>query len=64
MKKGLVLAAFAAMLVLASPASAASVTPTSVAGNPSCEGGVKIEPVADGTYAVPGGSITLSPLCR
>jgi hypothetical protein len=59
MRKGLFLAVLGALLVLASPASAAHVTPTTIAGNPSCEGGTKIEPVADGTYAVPGGSITI-----
>jgi hypothetical protein len=60
MKKGLVVAAvLAGLLVLAPTANAALVTPTTIAGNPSCAGGTKIEPVADGTFAVPGGSITI-----
>ena len=33
-------------------ANAASVAPTFVAGNPACADGTKIEPVADGTYAI------------
>jgi len=39
--------------LVAQPASAAHWTSaTAVSGNPSCVGGTKIEPVADGTYAV------------
>jgi hypothetical protein len=59
MRKGLILAALAALLALPTAANAAVVAPTFVAGNPSCVGGTKIEPVADGTFAVPGGSITI-----
>jgi hypothetical protein len=59
MRKGLILAAFAVLLALPLAAQAALVTPTFIAGNPSCVGGTKIEPVADGTFAVPGGSITI-----
>jgi hypothetical protein len=61
MRKSLVTAALVGALVLVmAPASmAAQVTPTLLAGNPSCAGGVKIEPVADGTFAVPGGTITI-----
>lgn len=36
-------------------ASATHVTPTFLAGNPSCAGGLKIEPVQDGTF----GAITI-----
>lgn len=50
MKRGLILAALGALLVLAPSASAASVAPTFIAGNPSCVGGTKIEPVVDGTF--------------
>jgi hypothetical protein len=46
-------------LVIAPGATAAQVEPLFIAGNPSCAGGTKIEPVADGTFAVPGGSITI-----
>ncbi|MEU0462811.1 hypothetical protein ABZ215_02285 [Amycolatopsis sp. NPDC006131] len=31
-------------------ASAASVTPVFISGNPSCDGGIKIDPVVSGTY--------------
>lgn len=37
-------------------ASAASVEPSLINGNPSCEGGLKIEPVTSGTY----GPVTIS----
>jgi hypothetical protein len=59
MKKALFLVALGALLVLAPSANAALVAPTFIAGNPSCAGGTKIEPVADGTHAVPGGTVTL-----
>jgi hypothetical protein len=59
MRKGLILAALAALLALPTAANAALVEPLFIAGNPSCAGGTKIEPVADGTFAVPGGTITL-----
>src|SRR5918998_262028 len=49
----------ALVLVMAPVGMAAHVQPTLIAGNPSCEGGVKIEPVEDGTFAVPGGTITI-----
>ena len=49
----------ALVLVMAPVGMAAQVQPTLIAGNPSCEGGVKIEPVEDGTFAVPGGTITI-----
>lgn len=45
-------------LVMAPAASAASVEPTLILGNPSCEGGIKIEPVTSGTYA--DGAITIT----
>ena len=60
MRKSLILAAIGASLALAAPANAASVTPTTIAGNPSCAGGTKIDPVASGTYAVEGGSVTIT----
>jgi hypothetical protein len=61
MRKYLVLAALvgALVMVMAPTANAALVEPTLIPGNPSCEGGTKIEPVADGTFAVPGGTITI-----
>jgi hypothetical protein len=59
MKKGFILAALGAVLALAAPANAASVSPAFIPGNPSCAGGTKIEPVVDGTFAVPGGTVTL-----
>jgi hypothetical protein len=61
MRKSLVFAMLVGALVMATAptAMAAQVTPTLLAGNPSCEGGVKIEPVADGVFAVPGGTITI-----
>lgn len=49
----LLVGAFA--LLGSSTASAASVTPTLIAGNPSCEGGLKIDPVVSGTY----GAVTI-----
>ena len=63
-----VIGVFAAVLALFGgtlSASAASVTPTVLAGNPSCEGGLKIEPVSSGTYgpitiAVSGSSFSFS----
>ncbi len=50
--------------ILAQPVSAAHWSSvTAVSGNPSCAGGTKIDPVADGTYAVSfggfAGSITI-----
>jgi len=60
MRKGLILAALGALLALAPPAGAASVSPTTIPGNPSCAGGTKIEPVASGTYTVPGGAVTIT----
>jgi hypothetical protein len=60
MRKSIILAAVGALFVLAAPANAASVTPTFVGGNPSCADGTKLEPVASGTYAVPGGTVTLT----
>ena len=60
MRKALVLAALGASLALAAPANAASVTPTTIAGNPSCQGGTKIEPVTSGTYSVEGGTVTIT----
>jgi hypothetical protein len=62
MRKRLILPALAALatsLALAPAASAAAVDPVFIAGNPSCAGGTKIEPVADKTFAVPGGTITI-----
>ncbi len=58
MRKGIYLAALAAVLavVMAPVVSASHVSPTLIAGNPSCAGGLKIEPVASGTY----GPITIS----
>jgi hypothetical protein len=52
MRKSLVVAALVGALVLVmAPASmAASVMPVVVQGNPSCEGGLKIEPVVSGTF--------------
>jgi hypothetical protein len=47
-------------LAMAPAASAAQVEPVFIAGNPSCEGGTKIEPVQSGKYAVPGGSVTIT----
>jgi hypothetical protein len=60
MRKSLILAALGGLLVLAAPANAASVDPALIAGNPSCAGGTKIEPVTSGTYAVPGGTVTIT----
>ena|SRR5829696_7823816 len=60
MRKGIILAALGATLALAAPANAASVTPLVIAGNPSCEGGTKIDPVASGTYSVAGGTVTIT----
>jgi hypothetical protein len=56
-----ILAALVAALALALPAaaSAAAVTPTVIAGNPSCAGGIKIEPVQDGTFTSGDVTITL-----
>jgi hypothetical protein len=61
MSKSLVIAALvgALALVMAPASMAAQVEPTVIGGNPSCEGGTKVEPVADGTFAVPGGTITI-----
>jgi hypothetical protein len=60
MRKGIILAALGGLLALAAPANAASVTPTMIGGNPSCAGGTKIEPVASETYAVEGGTVTIT----
>ncbi|MQA59918.1 MAG: hypothetical protein GEU86_00150 [Actinophytocola sp.] len=43
-------AVVAALFGVALSASAGHVTPTVLSGNPSCEGGIKIEPVVSGTY--------------
>ena len=68
---GLALAVVAAvvalLVVVAGPSgttSATDVVPTLIAGNPDCDDSgvgelIKIEPVADGTFPVPGGSITI-----
>jgi hypothetical protein len=52
MRKSLLIGALVGALVLVmAPASmAASVPPTLVLGNPSCEGGLRIEPVVSGTF--------------
>lgn len=46
-------AAVLAMLGIALSASATHVEPTLLTGNPTCEGGLKIEPVVSGTYPAP-----------
>lgn len=58
---GLAVAALALVgaVTLSSVASATHVNPVLTAGNPSCAGGVKIEPVASGTYNTSLGTITL-----
>ena len=61
-----VVAVIVALLVVgpgtSGPASATDVTPTLVPGNPDCNGQnelVRIDPVSSGTFAIPGGSITI-----
>ena len=57
-----VVALFAASLGTSGPAAATDVTPTLVPGNPDCNGQnelVRIDPVSSGTFAIPGGSITI-----
>ena len=62
-----VAAVVALLVVVAGPSgttSATDVVPSLIAGNPDCDGSgvgelVKVEPVADGTFPVPGGSITI-----
>lgn len=60
MRKSLYLAALSGVvaLVMAPAAMASTVEPTLIAGNPSCEGGVKIQPVTSGSYL--GGAITIT----
>jgi hypothetical protein len=50
--RSVILAALAGVLalVLAPAAMGSQVEPTLISGNPSCAGGVKIEPVRSGTY--------------
>lgn len=58
MKKLLSLAALvsAGVLLSAGTASSALVEPITVVGNPSCEGGIVVEPVSSGTF----GGVTIS----
>lgn len=58
---GLAVAALAVVgtTLVTSVASAEHVSPVFTAGNPSCTGGVKIEPVASKTYDTALGTITL-----
>lgn len=53
---GAVMLTVPALVGSAGMASAASVAPVSGVGNPSCEGGLKIEPVLSGRY----GPVTIS----